>query len=55
VQKETPDARILLEAALGAHDATAARPVLDWMRDARVEDVQLARLAAQFNLDGGKG
>jgi hypothetical protein len=55
VQKETPDARILLEAALAAHDATAARPVLDWMRGARVEDVQLARLAAQINLDGGKG
>jgi hypothetical protein len=55
VQKETPDARILLEAALAAHDATAARPVLDWMRGARVEDVRLARLAAHFNLDGGKG
>lgn len=54
VQKETPDARILLEAALAAHDATAARPVLEWMRGARVEDVRLARLAAQFNLDGGK-
>ena len=54
VQKETADARILLEAALAAHDAAAARPVLDWMRGARVEDVQLARLAAQFNEMGGK-
>jgi len=54
VQKETADARILLEAALAAHDAAAARPVLDWMRDARVEDVQLARLAAQCNEMGGK-
>jgi hypothetical protein len=54
VQKETADARILLEAALAARDAAAARPVLDWMRGARVEDVQLARLAAQFNQAGGK-
>ena len=54
VQKETADARILLEAALAARDAAAARPVLDWMRAARVEDVQLARLAAQFNKNGGK-
>jgi hypothetical protein len=55
VQKETADARILLEAALAAHDAAGARPVLDWMRGARVEDVRLAHLAAQFDLDGGKG
>jgi predicted Zn-dependent protease len=55
VQKETADARILLEAALAAHDAAAARPVLDWMRGAGVEDVQLARLAAQFNFNGDKG
>ncbi|WP_449405986.1 hypothetical protein [Massilia phosphatilytica] len=58
VQKETADARILLEAALAAHDAASARPVLDWMRSAHVEDVQLARLAAQFNTQfnqsGGK-
>ncbi|KGF82767.1 hypothetical protein IA69_05730 [Massilia sp. JS1662] len=55
VQKETADARILLEAALAARDTAAARPVLDWMRGARVEDVQLARLAARFNADGGNG
>jgi tetratricopeptide (TPR) repeat protein len=54
VQKETADARILLEAALAARDVAAARPVLDWMRSARVEDVQLARLAAQFSNKGGK-
>lgn len=58
VQKETADARILLEAALAARDSASARPVLEWMRSARVEDVQLARLAAQldpkFNLAGGK-
>lgn len=54
VQKETADARILLEAALAARDVAAARPVLEWMRSARVEDVQLARLAAQFSDKGGK-
>jgi len=54
VQKETADARILLEAALAARDVAAARPVLDWMRSAHVEDVQLARLAAQFSNQGGK-
>ncbi|MCS0629509.1 hypothetical protein NX786_09200 [Telluria mixta] len=54
VQKETADARILLEAAFAARDVAAARPVLDWMRSARVEDVQLARLAAKFNANGGK-
>lgn len=54
VQKETPDARILLEAALAAHDTTAARPVLDWMRGAHVEDVQLARLATNIDINGGK-
>jgi tetratricopeptide (TPR) repeat protein len=58
VQKETADARILLEAALSARDPAAAHPVLDWMRGARVEDVQLARLAArlgpQVKDDGGK-
>jgi hypothetical protein len=53
VQKETADARILLEAALAAHDGAAARSVLDWMRSARVEDVQLARLAARLQGNGG--
>jgi tetratricopeptide (TPR) repeat protein len=47
-QKESADARILLEAALAAHDPAGARPVLDWMRASRVEDVALARLAARI-------
>lgn len=49
VQKETADARILLEAALAMRDAASARPVLDWLRSARVEDVRLAGLAAQLD------
>jgi tetratricopeptide (TPR) repeat protein len=53
-QKETADARILLEAALAAHDPAAARPVLDWMRASRVEDVALARLAARIDGKDGK-
>ena len=51
-QKEPADARILLEAAAAARAPAAARPVLDWMRAAGVEDVALARLAGEF---GGPG
>jgi hypothetical protein len=43
VQKEAADARILLEAARAAGDATAAREVLDWLRTNGVEDVRLDR------------
>jgi len=46
VQKETADARILLEAARAAHDRAAARPVLDWMQRHGVEDKTLSALAA---------
>lgn len=48
VQKEPRDARILLEAALAAGDPAAARPVLEMLKKTSMEDVQLARLAAQF-------
>jgi hypothetical protein len=51
-QKEPADARILLEAAAAARAPAAARPVLDWIRAAGVEDVALARLAGAF---GGPG
>jgi len=46
VQREAIDARILLEAAIAAHDPAAARPVLDWMARSHVESVALSRLAA---------
>jgi Tfp pilus assembly protein PilF len=45
-QREAADARILLEAALAAHDAAAAAPVLQWLADNRFESVVLQRLAA---------
>jgi hypothetical protein len=51
VQREPVDARIFLRAALAAHDTPAARPVLEWMRRTRIEDVYLQALAMQ--LDGG--
>jgi hypothetical protein len=47
-QRGPADARILLEAALAARVPEAAQPVLDWMAASRIEDVALARLAAQL-------
>ncbi len=44
VQKEPADARILLEAALAADDASAAAAVRAWLREAKLEDASLARL-----------
>jgi hypothetical protein len=44
VQKEPADVRILLEAALAAHDAATIAAVTDWLQETRLEDVQLARL-----------
>jgi Tfp pilus assembly protein PilF len=45
--REPWDARIYLEAAVAAGNAAAARPVLEWLRDNRVQDVRLAALAQQ--------
>jgi tetratricopeptide (TPR) repeat protein len=53
VQHEPADLRILLESALAAGEADAARPALDFMRSNRLEDVQLAKLAEQLH-DKGK-
>ena len=47
VQHEPADARILLESALAARDAEAARPVLEFIRTNRLEDAQLNKLAKQ--------
>jgi tetratricopeptide (TPR) repeat protein len=44
VQKEPADVRILLEAALAAHDTATIAAVTDWLKETRLEDVQLARL-----------
>ncbi|MFA9219478.1 MAG: hypothetical protein ACEQSK_20560, partial [Sphingomonadaceae bacterium] len=51
VQKEPADVRIFLEAALGAHDQRAAKPVLEWLASHHMEDLRTARLAQQ--LKGG--
>lgn len=46
VQKEPADARILLEAALAAHDRSTARMMADWIRKNRLEDKALAKLCS---------
>ena len=48
VQREPADARILLECALAARNRAAAQPVLDWIKNNRVEDFHLQQLAKQF-------
>ena len=48
VQREPADARILLESALAAHEPAAAQPVLEFLRNSGLEDVQLARLKKQL-------
>ncbi len=50
-QREPADARILLEAAVAARQATAAEPVLQWMASSRIESVALQALVRQ--LKGG--
>jgi tetratricopeptide (TPR) repeat protein len=46
VQKEPADVRILLQAALAAHDTAAVDLMKDWLRDSRLEDVQLQPMTA---------
>lgn len=45
-QHEPSDARMLLEAALAAQDAAAAKPALEWLAQSRIEDRHLQKLAA---------
>jgi Tfp pilus assembly protein PilF len=47
VQKEPADVRVLLEAALAAHDDGAVGAVRDWLRRSGLEDVQLQRRALE--------
>jgi len=51
VQKEPADARIFLEAAIENRDRVAAKPVLAWLKQSRLEDRTLQRLAGR--LEGG--
>jgi len=46
VQKEPADVRILLEAALAAHDSAAVDGVREWLTNSRLEDVQLQPMTA---------
>lgn len=52
-QREPADARILLEAALAADVPAAARPVLAWMTETRIEDADLARLVRRIRAQPG--
>ncbi len=54
IQKEVPDMRILLEAALAARDYGAAQPVLAWIAASGVEDLALQRLARQLGPQDGQ-
>lgn len=47
-QREPSDARMLLEAALGAKNPAAARPALDWFVQAHIQDRHLKKLTAQI-------
>ncbi|HTV34009.1 MAG TPA: hypothetical protein VME69_13070 [Methylocella sp.] len=49
MQREPRDARILLEAAIAAHDRAAAAPVIDLLARTGMEHVQLRRLAAELD------
>jgi tetratricopeptide (TPR) repeat protein len=48
VQREPRDARIFLEAALAMKDIAAAKPVLRWLEESRIEDATLTSLAQQL-------
>ena len=54
IQKEVPDMRILLEAALAARNYGAAQPVLAWIAANGVEDVALQRLVRQLGPQDGQ-
>ena len=54
IQKEVPDMRILLEAALAARNYGAAQPVLAWIAANGVEDVALHRLVRQLGPQDGQ-
>ena len=49
VQKEPADIRIYLEAAVQARDAAAAKPVVDWITQHKIEDVAAQRLMRELS------
>ena len=46
MQKEPADVRILLEAVLAADDTAAVDGVREWLKNSRLEDVELQRILA---------
>jgi tetratricopeptide (TPR) repeat protein len=48
VQREPADIRVYLEAAVQAHDVDAAKPVIDWVTQHKIEDVAAQRLIRQL-------
>ncbi|MDN2710014.1 hypothetical protein O0880_11365 [Janthinobacterium sp. SUN118] len=54
IQKEAPDMRILLEAALAARNYAAAQPVLAWIAANGVEDVALQALVKRLGPQDGQ-
>lgn len=46
VQRESADAKILLESALAADNHEAAKPVLNWLSTNHVEDWHLQHVAS---------
>ncbi len=53
VQREPADVRLLLEAALAAGDARAARPALDFIKETGLQDARLAPLLTRLSGAGG--
>jgi tetratricopeptide (TPR) repeat protein len=53
VQRAPWDARVVLEAALAAHQPRAAAPVLDFVEQTRLEDPVIASLAADLRAQAG--
>ncbi len=47
-QRAPEDAHLVLEAALAARDAAAARPAIEWLRRSGLEDVRVAELIRQI-------
>jgi hypothetical protein len=48
VQREPSDARLLLESAIANDEPQAAQPVLDFLAQTKLEDVQLAALGERL-------
>ena len=53
VQKEPADVRVLLEAARAAHRPDAARDILAWIATTKLEDLFIAKVAADLRAAGG--